>query len=53
MEMQSRHMDCWQFASGDWYHIEVDPAMCNDPELAKQAWDKVFGVIPAITKNPV
>ena len=42
-----------KFASGDWYHIEVDPAMCNDPELAKAAWDKVFGVIPAITKNPV
>ncbi len=42
-----------KFESGDWYHIEVDPAMCNDPELAKAAWDKVFGVIPAITKNPV
>jgi hypothetical protein len=42
-----------KFESGDWWHIEVDPAMCNDPELAKAAWDKVFGVIPAITKNPV
>ena len=41
------------FESGDWYHIEVDPVICNSPELAKQAWDKVFGVIPAITKNPV
>jgi len=41
------------FESGDWYHIEVDPVMCNSPELAKQAWDKVFGVIPAVTKNPV
>jgi hypothetical protein len=42
-----------KFASGDWYHIEVDPVICNSPELAKAAWDKVFGVIPAITKNPV
>jgi hypothetical protein len=42
-----------KFESGDWYHIEVDPVICNSPELAKQAWDKVFGVIPAITKNPV
>ena len=41
------------FESGDWYHIEVDPVICNSPELAKQAWDKVFGVIPAVTKNPV
>ena len=41
------------FESGDWYHIEVDPVMCNSPELAKQAWDKVFGVIPAVIKNPV
>ena len=41
------------FESGDWFHIEVDPVMCNSPELAKQAWDKVFGVIPAVTKNPV
>ena len=41
------------FESGDWYHIEVDPIMCNSPELAKQAWDKVFGVIPAVTKKPV
>jgi hypothetical protein len=42
-----------KFASGDWYHIEVDPVICNSPELAKQAWDKVFGVIPAVVKNPV
>jgi hypothetical protein len=42
-----------KFASGDWYHIEVDPVICNSPELAKAAWDKVFGVIPAVVKNPV
>ena len=41
------------FESGSWWHIEVDPVICNSPELAKQAWDKVFGVIPAVTKNPV
>ncbi len=41
------------FESGDWWHVEVDPVICNSPELAKAAWDKVFGVIPAITKNPV
>ncbi len=41
------------FETGDWYHIEVDPIICNSPELAKQAWDKVFGVIPAVTKKPV
>jgi hypothetical protein len=41
------------FESGDWYHIEVDPVICNSPELAKQAWDKVFGLIPAVVKKPV
>jgi hypothetical protein len=41
------------FETGDWWHVEVDPVMCNSPELAKQAWDKVFGVIPAVIKNPV
>jgi len=38
------------FTAGDWYHIEVNPVMANSRELAKQAWDKVFGVIPTITK---
>ena len=38
---------------GDWYHIEVNPVMANSRELAKQAWDKVFGVIPAVIKKPV
>ena len=41
------------FESGDWFHIEVDPVICNSLELAKQAWDKVFGVIPAVVKKPV
>ena len=38
------------FQTGDWYHIEVNPVMAHSPELAKQAWDKVFGVIPQITR---
>lgn len=42
-----------KFEAGDWYHIEVDPVICNSPELAKQAWDKVFGLIPAVVKKPV
>jgi len=31
----------------------VNPVICNSPELAKQAWDKVFGLIPAVIKKPV
>ena len=38
------------FQTGDWYHIEVNPVMCHSPEMVKQAWDKVFGVIPQIVK---
>ena len=38
------------FSAGDWYHIEINPVICHSPELAKQAWDKVFGVIPQIIK---
>ena len=38
------------FSAGDWYHIEINPVMANSRELAKQAWDKVFGVIPTISK---
>lgn len=41
------------FSTGDWYHIEVDSKICHSPELAKQAWDKVFGVIPTITNRLV
>ena len=39
-----------KFQSGSWFHIEVDPVMCHSPEMVKQAWDKVFGVIPQIVK---
>ena len=38
------------FQTGDWYHIEVNPVFCNSPEMVKQAWDRVFGVIPQIVK---
>lgn len=39
----------WQagnFEMGDWFHIEIDPTIANDPALAKAAWVKVFGVSP-------
>ena len=38
------------FPAGDWWHVEVNPVICHSPALAKQAWDKVFGVIPQIIK---
>jgi len=41
------------FEPGDWWHVEVNPVICNSPELAKQAWDKVFGLIPSVIKKPV
>ena len=41
------------YQTGDWYHIEIDPVMAHSEELAKQAWNKVFGLIPAVVKKPV
>ena len=41
------------FQTGDWYHIEVNPVMAHSEELAKQAWNKVFGLIPQVTIKPV
>jgi hypothetical protein len=41
------------FESGDWWHVEVNPVIAHSEELAKQAWDKVFGIIPAVVKKPV
>lgn len=41
------------YQTGDWYHIEVNPVMAHSEQLAKQAWNKVFGVIPAVTKKLV
>ena len=31
---------------GDWYHIEIDPHVGNDPIIAKQRWLAVFGALP-------
>jgi hypothetical protein len=31
---------------GDWYHIEISPAMAADPEGMKAALDKAFAVSP-------
>ena len=41
------------YQTGDWYHIEVNPVIAHSEQLAKQAWDKVFGVIPAVIHKPV
>ena len=41
------------FQTGDWWHVEVNPVICHSPELATQAWNKVFGVIPQVTAKPV
>ncbi len=41
------------FTAGDWWHVEVNPVMAHSPQLAKQAWDKVFGVIPSVVAKPV
>jgi len=41
------------FQTGDWYHIEINSVMAHSEQLAKQAWDKVFGLIPAVTKKLV
>ena len=38
------------FTAGDWWHVEINAPTANSRELAKQAWDKVFGVIPQIIK---
>lgn len=41
------------FQTGDWYHIEINSVMAHSEQLAEQAWNKVFGLIPAVTKKPV
>jgi hypothetical protein len=38
---------------GDWFHIEINPVIANSPELAQQAWNRVFGLIPQVTIKPV
>ena len=31
---------------GDWLHVEISPAMADNPALVKQAFQRVFGEIP-------
>ena len=31
---------------GDWIHVEISPAMADNPTLVKQAFQRVFGEIP-------
>lgn len=38
---------------GDWWHVEVNSVICNSPELAQQAWNRVFGLIPQVVVKPV
>jgi len=42
-----------KFDSGDWWHIEVDPRLANDPQATKQAFQAVFGVSPTRPTQPV
>ena len=30
---------------GDWFHVEVSPAMADNPAAVRAAWVKVFGEI--------
>jgi len=41
------------FQTGDWFHVEVNSVIAHSEQLAKQAWDKVFGIIPTVIKKPV
>jgi len=41
------------FNNGDWWHVEVDPRLANDPQAAKQAFQAVFGVSPTRPAQPV
>lgn len=46
----------WQpgkFESGDWYHIEIDPTIANNANLAKSCWVKVFGPSPTSATQSV
>jgi hypothetical protein len=57
---QSRSWRCdrgtWQigkFPSGDWWHVEVNARLANDPEATKQAFQAVFKPKPQATPKPV
>lgn len=46
----------WQpgkFESGDWYHIEIEPTIANNANLAKACWVKVFGPSPTSATQSV
>ena len=34
------------FECGDWYHIEIDPQVAHDANLAKAGWATIFGASP-------
>jgi hypothetical protein len=57
---QSRSWRCdrgtWQigkFSSSDWWHVEVNSRLANDPEATKQAFQAVFRPKPQAIPKPV
>lgn len=42
-----------QFYSGDWFHVEVDCRLADNPQATKRAFDAVFGVSPTQPAQPV
>ena len=42
-----------KFPKGDWWHVEVNARLANDPEATKQAFNAVFGVSPKAAPQPV
>ena len=41
------------FESGDWWHVEIEARLANDPAAVKQAFDTVFGASPKATLKSV
>jgi hypothetical protein len=35
-----------KWSGGDWFHVEISPAMANDANLVKQAFEQVFKDMP-------
>ena len=57
---QSRSWRCdrgtWQigkFPSGDWWHVEVNSRLANDPQATKQAFQAVFKPKPKAAPKTV
>jgi hypothetical protein len=42
-----------QIQSGDWWHVEVNARLANDPEATKQAFQAVFKPSPKAAPKPV